>query len=125
MSTMDVPSAIPPELLTSAEMAEADRQAGNGPALMEAAGQAVARAILRRFRPVRALVLTGPGNNGGDGHVVARHLERAGWDVAVAPLGPPRAGSDAAGAVAAWRGPMRDFSAAARGSWWMPSSARG
>ena len=110
---MDVPSAIPPELLTPAGMAEADRQAGNGPALMEAAGQAVARAILRRCRPVRALVLTGPGNNGGDGHVVARHLERAGWDVAVAPLGPPRAGSDAAGAVAAWRGPMRDFSAAA------------
>lgn len=94
-------------LLTPAEMAEADRLAGNGPALMEAAGRAVARAIQARFRSRPVLVLAGPGNNGGDGYVAARHLERAGWDVAVAPLAPPRAGSDAAGAAARWRGPLR------------------
>jgi hydroxyethylthiazole kinase-like uncharacterized protein yjeF len=100
-----------PELLTPAEMAQADRLAGNGPALMEAAGRAVARAVTARFRPCRVLVLAGPGNNGGDGYVAARHLERAGWDVAVAPLAPPRAGSDAEGAAARWRGPIRPFAA--------------
>ncbi|MBB3896901.1 NAD(P)H-hydrate dehydratase [Roseococcus suduntuyensis] len=99
-------------LLTPAEMAEADRLAGNGPALMEAAGRAVARAIQARFRPCRVLVLAGPGNNGGDGYVAARHLERAGWGVAVAPLAPPRPGSDAAGAAARWRGPVRPLTAA-------------
>ena len=99
----------PLELLTPAEMAQADRLAGNGAALMAAAGRAVARAAQRRFRPVRTLVLAGPGNNGGDGYVAARLLEQAGWPVAVAALAPPRPGSDAAGAAAAWRGPMLPF----------------
>jgi hydroxyethylthiazole kinase-like uncharacterized protein yjeF len=97
-------------LLTPEEMAAADRAAiaGGmaGPVLMEAAGRAVARAIRRRFRPVPTLVLAGPGNNGGDGYVAARFLEQAGWDVAVAALGPPRAGTDAAAAAARWRGPV-------------------
>ncbi|MBS7812763.1 NAD(P)H-hydrate dehydratase [Roseococcus pinisoli] len=100
-------SAISSELLTPAEMTEADRLAGNGPALMAAAGQAVASAIRQRFRPCRTLVLAGPGNNGGDGYVVARLLEQAGWDVAVVPLAAPRAGSDAAEAAARWHGPRR------------------
>ncbi|GGG38897.1 bifunctional NAD(P)H-hydrate repair enzyme [Caldovatus sediminis] len=80
-----------------------------GIALMEAAGRAVARAALRRFRPCRTLVLAGPGNNGGDGYVAARLLEQAGWPVAVAALAPPRPGSDAALAAARWRGPMVPF----------------
>jgi ADP-dependent NAD(P)H-hydrate dehydratase / NAD(P)H-hydrate epimerase len=105
--------AMPVELLTPLEMAEADRLAGNGPALMEAAGRAVARAIQARFRPRRVLVLAGPGNNGGDGYVAARHLEAAGWDVGVAALAPPR--GDAALAAARWRGPMRRFDAEAIG----------
>ena len=42
--------------------------------LMFAAGRAVARAA-RRFGPCRTLVLCGPGNNGGDGLVAARHLK--------------------------------------------------
>ncbi|WP_431305412.1 NAD(P)H-hydrate dehydratase [Sediminicoccus sp. BL-A-41-H5] len=104
---MSFKPAIPPELLTPTEMAEADRLAGNGPALMAAAGRAVAWAIGRRFRPCRVLVLAGPGNNGGDGYVVARLLERAGWDVGVAALAAPR--GDAALAAAAWPGPMRPF----------------
>lgn len=74
-------------------------------ALMAAAGRAVARAIVRRFRPVRTVVLVGPGANGGDGWVAARLLEQAGWPVAVAPLAMPAPGSDAARAAAAWRGP--------------------
>ena len=103
-------------LLTPAEMARADAAAiaGGIPGivLMEAAGRAVARAAMRRFRPVRTLVLAGPGNNGGDGWVAARLLEDAGWPVAVAPLAPPRPGSDAALAAARWRGPVVPFSAA-------------
>ncbi|MCB4822516.1 NAD(P)H-hydrate dehydratase [Roseicella aerolata] len=104
------------ELLTPEEMGRADALAIArgipGIRLMEAAGRAVARAALRRFRPVRSLVLAGPGNNGGDGYVAARLLEQAGWPVAVAALAPPRPGSDAALAAAAWRGPMASFSPA-------------
>ncbi|WP_241671093.1 NAD(P)H-hydrate dehydratase [Dankookia rubra] len=101
------------ELLTPEEMGRADAAAiaagTPGPVLMAAAGRAVARVALRRFRPVRCLVLAGPGNNGGDGYVAARLLEQAGWPVSVAALAPPRPGSDAAAAAAAWRGPMLPF----------------
>jgi hydroxyethylthiazole kinase-like uncharacterized protein yjeF len=104
------------ELLTPAEMARADAAAiaGGIPGivLMEAAGRALARAVMRRFRPCRTLVLAGPGNNGGDGWVAARLLEQAGWPVAVAPLAPPRPGTDAALAAARWRGPVVAFSTA-------------
>ena len=79
--------------------------------LMENAGRAAARAIQTRFNPCRTLVLCGPGNNGGDGYVVARLLEQEGWPVTVAALAPPRAGSDAALARMRWRGPMAAFSA--------------
>ena len=50
--------------------------------LMDAAGAAVAEALLERFphaRPV--VVLCGSGNNGGDGFVAAKRLERRGIDV--------------------------------------------
>jgi hydroxyethylthiazole kinase-like uncharacterized protein yjeF len=101
------------ELLTPAEMARADAAAiaGGVPgiALMEAAGRSVARAALARFGPCRTLVLAGPGNNGGDGYVAARLLERAGWPVAVAASEPPRPGGDAALAAARWRGPVLPF----------------
>jgi len=101
------------ELLTPKEMAEADRltiEAGiGGPTLMENAGRAVARAIRARFRPCRTLVLCGPGNNGGDGYVVARLLQQVGWPVTVAATAGPKKATDAAVAASLWRGPMARF----------------
>lgn len=107
--------SFPPELLTPDEMGVVDRAAPSfgvaGVTLMENAGRAVARAIRRRMAPCRALVLCGPGNNGGDGYVVARHLAEVGWPVTVARLADPRAGTDAAAMAATWRGPEAEFSA--------------
>jgi len=74
------------EILTPAEMGRADALANHEAALMEAAGRAVARAVMRKYTPCRTLVLLGPGNNGGDGKVAARYLAQAGWPVALAPI---------------------------------------
>ncbi len=105
-----------PELLTPAQMGRADALAPGlgapGVQLMEHAGRAVARAIRARLRPCRTLVLCGPGNNGGDGYVIARHLQQEGWPVTVAALAPPRAGTDAAWAAAGWHGPTTAFTPA-------------
>jgi hydroxyethylthiazole kinase-like uncharacterized protein yjeF len=79
------------ELLTVAQMAQADRatiDAGtSGQQLMERAGAAVALEITRRWSPRLVTVLCGPGNNGGDGFVTASFLAQRGWTVRVALLG--------------------------------------
>jgi ADP-dependent NAD(P)H-hydrate dehydratase / NAD(P)H-hydrate epimerase len=79
------------ELLNVAQMQQADRltiAAGTpGSALMLRAGEAVAREIARRFSPRPVTILCGPGNNGGDGFVVARALAESGWPVRVALYG--------------------------------------
>ena len=101
----------PHELLTPAEMGEADRLAAAlmpAATLMENAGAAIARtvrAIANEDGSRRVAVLCGPGNNGGDGFVAARRLAEAGFQVAVGALMPPNAWKgDAAAAAGHWRG---------------------
>ena len=87
------------ELLTSAQMRAIERAvlesgAVTGLALMERAGAGVVAAILAEWPALaqgshRAVVLCGPGNNGGDGFVVARLLHQRGWDVHVLLYGAP------------------------------------
>ena len=101
-------------LLSCAEMAKADAAAIAGGAygteLMEAAGRAVVAAITDHYRPQPVIVICGPGNNGGDGFVVARLLKSAGWSVRVALMGTPDTlQGDAAWAARLWKGPMGDL----------------
>lgn len=80
------------ELLTAEEMGRAEQLAieGGTPSLvlMENAGRGVVEEVVRRYpRGSRVLVLCGPGNNGGDGFVAARHLRERGYHVRLALLG--------------------------------------
>ena len=99
------------ELLTTSEMAEADRLtiAGGvtGITLMENAGRAVADAAAAAARRgPRIVVVAGPGNNGGDGFVAARLLAERGYQVTVAFVGDrSRLKGDALTAAERWTGP--------------------
>lgn len=102
-------------LLTPAEMTQADNAAialgVSGVALMEAAGLAVAQAVQKRWSPRPLTVLCGPGNNGGDGFVAARHLASQGWPVTLGLLGSKEALlGDAAHHAALWTGAIEPMS---------------
>jgi hydroxyethylthiazole kinase-like uncharacterized protein yjeF len=76
--------------------------------LMETAGAAAAEVIWRAGHRRDALVLCGPGNNGGDGFVIARLLRERGVAVRVAALGDSHTASSQR-ARAAWNAPVEDF----------------
>ena len=115
------------ELLTAAQMraieqAAIDSGQVTGLELMERAGRGAVDAILAEWPelaegPHRAVVLCGPGNNGGDGFVVARLLKERGWEVEVSLYGsqPNLSGSvvalapDARRSQRRWNGPLRLF----------------
>jgi len=87
------------ELLTAAQMRAIEAAAiasgeVTGLELMERAGRGVVEAIFEEWPELaatshRAVVLCGPGNNGGDGFVVARLLQEWGWEVEVFLYGDP------------------------------------
>ncbi|WP_170382734.1 NAD(P)H-hydrate dehydratase [Ruegeria atlantica] len=104
------------ELLTAAQMRAIEQAAIDageltGLELMERAGRGVVEAIFEEWpeldrrgaspsrspgylgpdegKPLRAVVLCGPGNNGGDGFVVARLLHELGWEIDVFLYGDP------------------------------------
>lgn len=112
---------MPIELLSVEEMSRADAltidRGTPGAVLMENAGKAVASAVIERFPTGTVHVLCGPGNNGGDGFVAARHLVAAGRNVSLYLLGKLDAlKGDAAIHAAKWQGGTRaltDFDAAA------------
>ena len=103
-------------ILTAAEMRAAEAQAIQAgtaeTALMERAGRALAEVVRLYVGPRETLILCGPGNNGGDGYVAARHLATHGYPVRVAALAEP--GSEAAKwAREQWTGSAEPFDKAA------------
>jgi ADP-dependent NAD(P)H-hydrate dehydratase / NAD(P)H-hydrate epimerase len=98
-------------LLRVSQMQEADRATAaagtSGVALMHNAGMAVARETSRLFAPRSVAVLCGPGNNGGDGFVVANALAAAGWRVRLGLVGAAeRLRGDAQHHAARWHRPV-------------------
>lgn len=103
-------------VVTAAEMRAAEEavfaRGVSGEDLMERAGLAVARETHRFATGAPVLVLAGPGNNGGDAYVAARHLARWGHEVEVAALDAPKTGTAAAMAMR-WMGRTVAFAEAA------------
>ncbi|MGQ0660884.1 NAD(P)H-hydrate dehydratase [Sphingosinicella sp.] len=103
-------------ILTAAEMRAAEQAAiaagTSVETLMDRAGRAAAEAIWRFAGPLEALILCGPGNNGGDGYVIARALVERGVKVRVAATGEPN-GEAAWAARVAWGGETETLEGAA------------
>lgn len=99
-------------ILTIAEMRKADAltiaKGTSSQSLMERAGKAIALAIEASTGPAKTLILCGPGNNGGDGYVVAEILRQKGWPVSVARSGPPTT-DDAQYFADRYKGPITDL----------------
>ncbi|MEO6255775.1 MAG: NAD(P)H-hydrate dehydratase [Sphingomicrobium sp.] len=100
-------------ILTAAAMRAAEQaEIGRGTSvetLMERAGAALAEAAYRFAGPKPALILCGPGNNGGDGYVAARHLAQHGVAVRVAALAEPKSPA-AVWARSQWDGAVEQLS---------------
>lgn len=110
------------QILTSLQMKALEAAAiasgkVTGLALMERAGHAAGEAILQEWPQAQeALVLCGPGNNGGDGYVIARFLAEHGWNITLCATRPadrlPPDAATAAGRAAAAGIEPRPFSTA-------------
>ena len=104
------------EVLTVAEMGEADRLAvaAGVPSikLMENAGAAIADAVDALYPFAHVVVLCGPGNNGGDGYCAAVQLRERGYQVRAVSVTPADGlKGDAAEMAKRWRGPFLPFGA--------------
>jgi hydroxyethylthiazole kinase-like uncharacterized protein yjeF len=102
---------IPQQVLTVAAMRAAEQALIDGGAtvesLMDVAGNGAGDYVHRVSGGRRVTVLCGPGNNGGDGYVIARHLAERGVPVRViAPVAPRTPGAIAA--RTAFPGPVID-----------------
>lgn len=106
------------QVLTTAQMREAEESliaSGTGvDALMLRAGRGAAEFIWRIAGGRSVTVLTGPGNNGGDGWVIAEALRERGGDVAVVMAADP-ASEAARHAMARYSGPVLDSAAQRHG----------
>lgn len=108
----DTIPSIPPtvfSVLTAAQMRQAEQisvQAGTPLiVLMERAGLAVAEQVMARYSKRPTIILCGPGNNGGDGFVAARHLSAKGWPVRILLFGKmEELTPEAKVAASRWRG---------------------
>ena len=105
------------EILTTDQMYDADRKTIDGgipgDVLMENAGRTVFEEIIRHWSPRSVSVLCGPGNNGGDGFVIARLLRDEGWSVRLGLLGEiEHLGGDAAFHAKQWNGATERLSSA-------------
>ena len=100
-------------ILTADRMRAAEQAAIDGGTtveqLMEQAGEALAEAAYRFAGPTPALILCGPGNNGGDGYVAARRLAARGVVVRVAAMNEPK-GDAAKWARSQWNGETETLS---------------
>jgi len=100
-------------ILTADRMRAAEQAAIDGGTtveqLMERAGEALAEAAYRFAGPTPALILCGPGNNGGDGYVAARRLAARGVVVRVAAMNEPK-GDAAKWARSQWNGETETLS---------------
>jgi NAD(P)H-hydrate epimerase len=118
---VDTIPTLPPSaysILTAPQMRAAEQTAvlAGTPliVLMERAGLAVAEQIMARYEKRPTMVLCGPGNNGGDGFVAARHLSAKGWPVRVLLYGKlEELAPEAKIAASRWRGAVMTASAAA------------
>ncbi|WP_306261178.1 NAD(P)H-hydrate dehydratase [Pararhizobium sp. IMCC21322] len=116
------------KLLTEQQMRDTEQRAMasghvTGLSMMETAGCGVVDALLQSHPQFgetgnSAAVLCGPGNNGGDGYVIARCLHQLGWKVTVFHYGnPDRLPTDAAENARLWAQldsthPLSDLTAA-------------
>ena len=100
-------------ILTAEAMRVAEQSAIDGGAsveqLMERAGAALAEAAYRFAGPTSALVLCGPGNDGGDGYVAARCLHERGLQVRVAAVAEPKSDGSKS-ARSRWSGEVETLS---------------